>query len=254
MFWLNHCVFAASKFSVSQDCLYSFYSPCIDSFFHMGACLGRKVALTPTFVLQLPYWQGVDILIPRLPYSAWRLLMDYLQTDATFCHCAIPYFHSSGVITVFLNREQPTYDDSFQQSLKTQSLKWRIHLFWDDRSNRNESISNTCGVFHQNLTEAFRAWISWQTLIAQTASTVGEPLLDFSSWLTSPLTQSHWVTSYFQWILVSKLLTWTFHKVCFTNVWSHFRAWLMYFWAYTLLHFEYGLYFFLFFCFRAWLM
>ena len=52
---------------------------------------------------------GWDILIPRLPYSAWRLLMAFLQLDCVFSHCVVPTFHRDGHITVRLVRSEPSY-------------------------------------------------------------------------------------------------------------------------------------------------
>ena len=52
---------------------------------------------------------GWDILIPCLPYSAWRMLMAFLQLDCAFSHCVVPAFHHDGHITVRIVRREPSY-------------------------------------------------------------------------------------------------------------------------------------------------
>ena len=73
----------------------------------MGHCLARAV---PEQVVETDAAQrldGFDILFARIPYPAWRLLMDSLQDDSRFCHCAIPHFHTNGDVTVHIVCKEP---------------------------------------------------------------------------------------------------------------------------------------------------
>ena len=52
------------------------------------------------------------ILIPYLPYPAWRLLIDYLPCDKAFCNHIYPNFQEVGV-TVYIHvkvQERPKKD------------------------------------------------------------------------------------------------------------------------------------------------
>ena len=46
----------------------------------------------------------------RIPYPAWRLLMEYLRDEATFVYAICPRFTSEGSVEVLLllNVEPPT--------------------------------------------------------------------------------------------------------------------------------------------------
>ena len=52
-----------------------------------------------------------DVLIPLLPHPAWRLLLDFLRCDKTFCNKVVPIFHQGGSVTLLL----PALDDSKQE-------------------------------------------------------------------------------------------------------------------------------------------
>ena len=45
------------------------------------------------------------VLIRALPQSAWRLLIDFLLFDRTFCHRVTPVFRPLGVVTLVLTYE-----------------------------------------------------------------------------------------------------------------------------------------------------
>ena len=45
------------------------------------------------------------VLIRALPQSAWRLLIDLLLFDRTFCHRVTPVFRSLGFVTLVLTYE-----------------------------------------------------------------------------------------------------------------------------------------------------
>ena len=47
----------------------------------------------------------MDILIPTLPTSAWRLLLEMLQCDTGFCHTVTPWFRPDGFVTVYISRK-----------------------------------------------------------------------------------------------------------------------------------------------------
>ena len=72
----------------------------------VGMAAGHKQTIEDSHLQSSNGW---DILIPRLPYSAWRLLMAFLQLDCVFSHCVVPAFHHDGHITVRLVRREPSY-------------------------------------------------------------------------------------------------------------------------------------------------
>ncbi len=45
------------------------------------------------------------VLIPVLPQGAWRLLIDFLLFDRTFCHRVTPVFRPLGFVTLVLTYE-----------------------------------------------------------------------------------------------------------------------------------------------------
>ena len=45
------------------------------------------------------------VLIRALPQSAWRLLIDFLLFDRTFCHNVTPLFRPLGFVTLVLTYE-----------------------------------------------------------------------------------------------------------------------------------------------------
>ena len=45
------------------------------------------------------------VLIRALPQSAWRLLIDFLQFDRTFCHSVTPVFRPLGFVSLVLTYE-----------------------------------------------------------------------------------------------------------------------------------------------------
>ena len=61
---------------------------------------------------------GWDTLIPCLPYSAWRMLMDFLQLDCAFNHCVVPAFHRHGYVTVCIVRREPRYVHNLMMELR----------------------------------------------------------------------------------------------------------------------------------------
>ena len=75
----------------------------------MGACIGRSQHVRCIEDSSPRVIHGFDILIPRLPDSAWRLMMAFLQLDCVFSHCVVPTFHLDGHITVHLVRSEPSY-------------------------------------------------------------------------------------------------------------------------------------------------
>ena len=75
----------------------------------MGACIGRSQHVRCIEDSSPRVIDGFDILIPRLPYNAWRLMMAFLQLDCAFSHCVVPTFHLNGNITVHLVSREPSY-------------------------------------------------------------------------------------------------------------------------------------------------
>ena len=53
-----------------------------------------------------PHIDRHDIIIPYIPLSAYRLIIDFLKFDSGFCNYAIPYFHDKGGVTVYLTDEK----------------------------------------------------------------------------------------------------------------------------------------------------
>ena len=51
--------------------------------------------------------QGSHVLIPHLPYRAWRFLLDFLRLDEAFCNSVFPYFHR-GYLTLYIYSMQNT--------------------------------------------------------------------------------------------------------------------------------------------------
>ena len=56
-----------------------------------------------------PDTERLHLLIPLLPASAYRLLLDFLRFDYSFCHYAIPYFKSFGYVTLYLADAKEPY-------------------------------------------------------------------------------------------------------------------------------------------------
>jgi len=52
-----------------------------------------------------PHIDRRDIIIPYIPLSAYRLLIDFLKFDSGFCNYAIPHFHDAGGVTIYLAHE-----------------------------------------------------------------------------------------------------------------------------------------------------
>ena len=59
----------------------------------MGGCGGRPRRASLSLDLQPRAIAGLCVLVPCLPYRAWRLLLEYLQCDSFFCNNVIPVFH-----------------------------------------------------------------------------------------------------------------------------------------------------------------
>ncbi len=77
----------------------------------MGSCVGRLRPATVSFVLHPRAIEGLDVLVPLIPYRAWRLLLECLQCDRGFCNNVIPYFHLEDPhLTLYLKR----YDQARQ--------------------------------------------------------------------------------------------------------------------------------------------
>ena len=51
----------------------------------------------------LPPHIGGHILIPWMPQHAYRILIDLLGLDTTFCNHVIPYFHNQGLVTLYIH-------------------------------------------------------------------------------------------------------------------------------------------------------
>ena len=49
-----------------------------------------------------PKLRGDVVLIPNLPFPAWRLLIDYLWGDAAFMYFVVPRFLTAGPVAVVL--------------------------------------------------------------------------------------------------------------------------------------------------------
>ena len=45
---------------------------------------------------------NLDCIIPALPQSAWRLIIDYLQCDHHFCNDIVPYFYPLGFVRLYI--------------------------------------------------------------------------------------------------------------------------------------------------------
>ena len=71
----------------------------------MGGCGGRPRPASFSLDLQPRAIEGLCVLVPCLPYRAWRLLLEYLQCDAGFCNNVIPVFHQRDPhLSVYIKR------------------------------------------------------------------------------------------------------------------------------------------------------
>ena len=61
---------------------------------------------------------NLDCIIPALPQPAWRLIIDYLKFDHSFCHDIVPYFYPLGVVRLYIRKECPTAGVQPTHSLK----------------------------------------------------------------------------------------------------------------------------------------
>ena len=105
----RHDLFFYLSYSARELVTYSWFCSCL-----LGRLLAIKVGMAArhkqmTEDSRLRSINGWDILIPCLPYSAWRMLMAFLQLDCAFSHCVVPAFHHDGHITVRIVRREPSY-------------------------------------------------------------------------------------------------------------------------------------------------
>ena len=45
---------------------------------------------------------GLPVAVPLLPPAAYRLLLELLWRDSSFCHLTVPYFHASGHVSLLV--------------------------------------------------------------------------------------------------------------------------------------------------------
>ena len=45
---------------------------------------------------------GLPVAVPLLPSAAYRLLLELLWRDSSFCHLTVPYFHASGHVSLLV--------------------------------------------------------------------------------------------------------------------------------------------------------
>ena len=62
--------------------------------------LGRSALEEPRRIP--PRLCGLPVAVPLLPSAAYRLLLELLWRDSSFCHLTVPYFHASGHVSLLV--------------------------------------------------------------------------------------------------------------------------------------------------------
>ena len=104
----------------------------------MGGCGGRLRPVSLSLDLQPRAIEGLCVLVPCLPYRAWRLLLEYLQCDAGFCNNVIPVFHQRDPhLSLYIKRhDTPKRPSKSEQSGRRPVVEQNAH----NRSRRAQRV------------------------------------------------------------------------------------------------------------------
>ena len=62
----------------------------------LGRCALEEPRARPRFI------RGLPVAIPSLPQAAYRLLLELLWREPSFCYYTLPYFHTNGYISLLV--------------------------------------------------------------------------------------------------------------------------------------------------------